>query len=77
MLAELVERALDALRPEFAAAFRAHVFDGLGSVAVAARLGIPTGTARTRIHRARRALRSSLAKLVHAERRCSICHERE
>jgi RNA polymerase sigma-70 factor (ECF subfamily) len=72
-LASLVSRALDSLPREYAEAFRLHELEGLDYPSAAARLAVPIGTVRSRIHRARRALRSSLARLVHEERSCSIC----
>ena len=56
-----VQRALDALSPEFRAAVVLCDIEGLSYEEIAATLGIKLGTVRSRIHRARTQLRQSLA----------------
>lgn len=56
-----VQRALDALPPEFRAAVVLCDIEGLSYEEIAATLGIKLGTVRSRIHRGRAALRESLA----------------
>src|SRR5690606_25355089 len=56
-----VQRALDALSPEFRAAIVLCDIEGLSYEEIAATLGIKLGTVRSRIHRARAQLRDSLA----------------
>ncbi|WP_051480724.1 RNA polymerase sigma factor SigE [Cellulomonas sp. KRMCY2] len=56
-----VQRALDALSPEFRAAVVLCDIEGLSYEEIAATLGIKLGTVRSRIHRARTQLRVSLA----------------
>ncbi len=61
-LREKVQAAVDSLPVEFRAAFALQT-DGLEYHEVAARLGVPVGTVRSRIHRAR----ARLAELLAAE----------
>jgi RNA polymerase sigma-70 factor (ECF subfamily) len=56
-----VQRALDALSPEFRAAVVLCDIEGLSYEEIAATLGIKLGTVRSRIHRGRAQLRASLA----------------
>jgi RNA polymerase sigma factor (sigma-70 family) len=56
-----VQRALDALAPDFRAAVVLCDIEGLSYEEVAATLGIKLGTVRSRIHRGRAQLRESLA----------------
>ena len=56
-----VQRALDALAPEFRAAVVLCDIEGLSYEEVAATLGIKLGTVRSRIHRGRALLREALA----------------
>ncbi|MGL5927929.1 MAG: RNA polymerase sigma factor SigE [Dermatophilaceae bacterium] len=56
-----VQRALDALSPDFRAAVVLCDIEGLSYEEVAATLGIKLGTVRSRIHRGRAQLRASLA----------------
>ena len=56
-----VQRALDALSPDFRAAVVLCDIEGLSYEEVAATLGIKLGTVRSRIHRGRAQLREALA----------------
>ncbi|MCU1430997.1 MAG: sigE [Actinotalea sp.] len=56
-----VQRALDALSPEFRAAVVLCDIEGLSYEEIAVTLGIKLGTVRSRIHRARAQLRDTLA----------------
>jgi RNA polymerase sigma-70 factor, ECF subfamily len=56
-----VQRALDALPPDFRAAVVLCDIEGLTYEEIAATLGIKLGTVRSRIHRGRSALRDALA----------------
>lgn len=60
VVCQCVTRELAALRPEHATLLRRCDVDGRPIVAVAAELGISPGSARVRLHRARRALRERL-----------------
>jgi RNA polymerase sigma-70 factor (ECF subfamily) len=53
--------ALDSLSPELRAVLQATVLDGLTTREAARLLGIPAGTVKTRLMRARRQLREGLA----------------
>lgn len=55
-----LESALAGLSPELRAVVQATVLDGLTSREASRLLGIPTGTVKTRMHRARRELRAAL-----------------
>jgi RNA polymerase sigma-70 factor (ECF subfamily) len=55
-----VQRALDALRPEYRAAVVLCDIEGLSYEEIAVTLGIKLGTVRSRIHRARAQLRKEL-----------------
>jgi RNA polymerase sigma-70 factor (ECF subfamily) len=54
-------RILEALSPDLRAVLRATVLDGLSTREAAVLLGIPQGTVKTRLQRARRELREALA----------------
>ena len=56
-----VQRALDALAPEFRAAVVLCDIEGLSYEEIAATLGVKLGTVRSRIHRGRAQLRAALA----------------
>ncbi len=56
-----IQRALDALPPDFRAAVVLCDIEGLSYEEIAATLGIKLGTVRSRIHRGRAAMRESLA----------------
>ena len=60
-LDEDVQRALDALSPEFRAAVVLCDIEGLSYEEIAVTLGVKLGTVRSRIHRARAQLRDALA----------------
>jgi RNA polymerase sigma-70 factor (ECF subfamily) len=53
--------ALDRLSPELRAVIRATALDGLTAREAAVLLGIPAGTVKSRLTRARRELREALA----------------
>jgi len=72
-LAALVAEAIEALPHDFAAPLRLRDIDGLEYEQIAARLELPVGTVRSRLHRARARLRSLLADLVHEHAACWIC----
>lgn len=55
-----VQRALDALRPEYRAAVVLCDIEGLSYEEIAVTLGVKLGTVRSRIHRARAQLRDAL-----------------
>lgn len=62
-LSDDVQRALDALPPEFRVAVVLCDVADLGYDEIAVRLGIPVGTVRSRIHRGRRMLRGLLGEV--------------
>jgi RNA polymerase sigma factor (sigma-70 family) len=57
----LVLRAIAGLPAELQAAVRLHYFEGLSLAEIAALVGVPAGTIKARLHRARSRLRMSLA----------------
>src|SRR3954452_19172759 len=68
-----VQRALDALPPDFRAAVVLCDIEGLSYEEIAATLGIKLGTVRSRIHRGRAQLRAALAH--RAPRSSAVQHE--
>jgi RNA polymerase sigma factor (sigma-70 family) len=66
-----VQRALDALSPEYRAAVVLCDIEGLSYEEIAVTLGIKLGTVRSRIHRARSQLRAALPHRDPAERPAS------
>ncbi len=60
VLSEPLQRALDALPPEFRAVVVLADMHGLSYEEVARALGCPVGTVRSRLHRARALLRRAL-----------------
>lgn len=60
----LVQAALDALAPDHRAVVVLKEFDGLRYEEIAATLGVPVGTVRSRLHRARRELRDRLEQVL-------------
>jgi RNA polymerase sigma factor (sigma-70 family) len=64
-----VQRALDALSPEFRAAVVLCDIEGLSYEEIAVTLGVKLGTVRSRIHRARAQLRDTLAHRQPTARR--------
>jgi len=63
-----VQRALDALAPEYRAAVVLCDIEGLSYEEIAATLGVKLGTVRSRIHRGRAQLRAALEHRVRPER---------
>lgn len=63
-LDEDVQKALDALRPEYRAAVVLCDIEGLSYEEIAVTLGVKLGTVRSRIHRARAQLRDALEHLA-------------
>jgi len=61
----LVERAIASLAPQLREVFVLREFRDLDYEAIALRLGVPTGTVRSRLHRARNALRELLVSQEH------------
>ena len=53
-------QAFQDLAPEMAAAFKAVVIDGMSTREASTILGIPEGTVKSRVHRARRAMREEM-----------------
>ncbi len=68
-LAPDLQRALDALAPEFRAAVVLCDIEGLSYEEIAATLGVKLGTVRSRIHRGRQAIREHLAAAAAQEPR--------
>jgi RNA polymerase sigma-70 factor (ECF subfamily) len=61
-LAAAVDRALQRLRPEYREAVVLHYQESLTSLEIAEILGLPTGTVKTHLHRARKELASMLSE---------------
>jgi RNA polymerase sigma-70 factor (ECF subfamily) len=61
---ERIQEALDALAPDHRAVVVMKEFDGLRYEEIGAMLGIPVGTVRSRLHRARCELRERLRSLL-------------
>lgn len=53
-------RAFEQLSPDLRAAFEVMVVDGLSVAQAADRLGIPEGTVKSRVHRARQAMKEAM-----------------
>lgn len=70
-----VQRALDALAPEYRAAVVLADLEGLSYEEIAVTLGIKLGTVRSRIHRARARLRVSLAHRRPSRPRAEVDEE--
>jgi RNA polymerase sigma-70 factor (ECF subfamily) len=70
-----VQRALDALPPDFRAAVVLCDLEGLSYEEIAATLGIKIGTVRSRIHRGRSQLRAALAHRAPGARGVSLSPE--
>ena len=62
-----IERAVDDLQPEYRAAFLLREVHGLEYDAIAEALDIDIGTVKSRLWRARNALRAALAGIYHEE----------
>ena len=65
-IAAAVERAVGALAPDYRATFLLHEYHGLGYGEIAVALGVDLGTVKSRMSRARAALRAALAE-VHGD----------
>jgi RNA polymerase sigma-70 factor (ECF subfamily) len=61
---ERIQKALGALAPDHRAVVVMKEFDGLRYEEIAAMLGVPVGTVRSRLHRARGELRDRLRTLI-------------
>jgi RNA polymerase sigma-70 factor, ECF subfamily len=64
---ELIQSALNALADDHRAVVVMKEFDGLRYEEIAAILGVPVGTVRSRLHRARLDLRERLKGIVHED----------
>jgi RNA polymerase sigma-70 factor (ECF subfamily) len=64
---QMIQIALDALAPDHRAVVVMKEFDGLRYEEIGAILGVPVGTVRSRLHRARAELRERLRNLVDDE----------
>jgi RNA polymerase sigma-70 factor (ECF subfamily) len=64
---ERIQEALDALAPDHRAVVVMKEFDGLRYEEIGAVLGVPVGTVRSRLHRARCELRERLRSLVEED----------
>jgi RNA polymerase sigma-70 factor, ECF subfamily len=62
-IAAAIERAVGALAPEYRATFLLHEYHGLGYGEIAVALGVDLGTVKSRLSRARAALRAALAEV--------------
>ncbi len=65
---ELLDAALKGLRPEFRAVVVLHYYLGMPLPDVASAMGIPTGTAKSRLHRALGDMRASIDADLHPAR---------
>lgn len=63
----MIQEALDALAPDHRAVVVMKEYDGLHYEEIGAILGVPVGTVRSRLHRARCELRERLRSLVDAD----------
>jgi RNA polymerase sigma-70 factor (ECF subfamily) len=68
-----LERALRELPHGYGAAFRLRAIEELDYGEISTRLGVPVGTVRSRLNRARAMLRERLASSFHDERACLLC----
>ena len=62
-LSDAIERALEALSTDQRVAFELREFEGLGYHEIAEQLGVPIGTVRSRLNRARKVLREEFCAL--------------
>lgn len=65
-LGRAIERAVASLAPPYRAAFVLHEYNGLDYAAIAEVLGVEPGTVKSRLNRARKALRAALAETREA-----------
>lgn len=65
VLAQIIDRAVQDLAPEYKAAFILREYHGLDYAEIAATLEIDLGTVKSRLNRARRRLREELAEVYH------------
>lgn len=70
-----IVRAIRALPDEYRRVFELYEIGGLDYDAIAARLGVPPGTVRSRLHRARVDLRRRLQTWVEFDPDCALCRE--
>jgi RNA polymerase sigma-70 factor (ECF subfamily) len=74
-LARAILAAIHALPTTFREPFALRELEGLDYAEIAARLGLAPGTVRSRIHRAKALLRTSLADLLHDPALCALCQD--
>lgn len=72
-LAELIAHCLAELPPALRSVLAARDVDALDYEQIAARLSVPIGTVRSRLHRARAMLRARLVERVHGAAQCWLC----
>lgn len=72
-LAEHIAHCLAQLPPAFRRVLAARDVEGLDYEQIAARLKLPIGTVRSRLHRARAMLRELLVERVHGAAQCWLC----
>jgi RNA polymerase sigma-70 factor, ECF subfamily len=63
---DIIERGLHRLRPEQRAILVLHYYLGMSTLAIGETLGVPHGTARSRLHAALSAMRAALAAVERA-----------
>lgn len=72
-LAEHIAQCLTELPLSFRSVLAARDVEGLDYEQIAARLKLPVGTVRSRLHRARAMLRERLVERVHGAAQCWLC----
>lgn len=74
-LARTILAAIEQLPRSFREPFALRELDGLDYAEIAAHLALAPGTVRSRIHRAKALLRTSLAELLHDPALCALCQD--